>query len=114
MQINNSFKFRSRSLLIRILTLLVGYALVLPIFAGLSVTTATASRDQLAPTPVPSPSPAPSDGRRQVTAGPYVPPALRTDNQRLRGIGVEGKVVDPLPVKGGAPMLHLPDLSTSR
>jgi RHS repeat-associated protein len=102
--------------MVRILSLAVCHAVVVPVFGGWGRKAPPAPRIEQSPRPSPSPSPSPvtADGKRQLTAGPYVPAALRTNNQRIRGLGMEGKVVDPLPVKRGAPLMNLPDLSASR
>src|SRR5205823_2077952 len=64
--------------------------------------------------PTPFPTATPVDGVRQPTVGPYIPPALRTDNFERRGAGIQGRRALPAPVKVGTPMANLPDLNESR
>lgn len=60
------------------------------------------------------PTPTPADGVRQITRGPYVPPAQRPENARRRANGNEGKRVTPPPARRAAPALNLPNLEDSR
>jgi len=60
------------------------------------------------------PTPTPTDGSRQITRGPYVPPALRNDNGDRRANGRTGKQVAPLAAKRVAPASNLPNLTESR
>src|SRR2546430_2727876 len=62
----------------------------------------------------PLPTPTPADGKREVTTGPYIPPALRTDHADRRAKGKDGKRVEAPPAKRGAPAQNLPDLAESR
>src|SRR5690242_8147923 len=77
-----------------------------------STRTAYGERSPLAaplPSPVPKPTvfstplptATPVDGARQLTVGPYVPPALRTDNLERRGVGIQGRRAQAAPVKLG-------------
>jgi RHS repeat-associated protein len=103
---------------IRILTLVLCYALVSPCFAGLAFsigTNNTRMKDRVNGWSYqPLPTPTPTDGVRQLTPGPYVPPALRTDKGERRAKGREGRRVEEPPVKRGSPALNLPDLGESR
>src|SRR2546421_8917766 len=54
------------------------------------------------------------DGKRQISSGPYVPPALRTDNGDRRANGRTGKQVAPLAANRVAPASNLPNLTESR
>ncbi|HXL79253.1 MAG TPA: hypothetical protein VN951_00130, partial [Pyrinomonadaceae bacterium] len=60
------------------------------------------------------PTPTPADGVRQISAGPYVPPALRPDNAERRANGKEGKLAEAPQTRTGAPAPNLPDLEQSR
>ncbi len=53
-------------------------------------------------------------GGSQGNGHPYVPPALRKDNEHGRGNGTKGLIVAPPEAVGGAPGANLPDLAASR
>ncbi|HYX29184.1 MAG TPA: RHS repeat-associated core domain-containing protein [Pyrinomonadaceae bacterium] len=55
-----------------------------------------------------------ADGKRIVSTGAYVPPALRTDSGARRANGVTGKIVTALAAKRSMPAGNLPNLSESR
>src|SRR5205085_226930 len=54
------------------------------------------------------------NGNGQGNGQPYVPPALRHDNDRNRGKGTKGLTVTPPPTDSGAPGANLPNLDESR
>jgi hypothetical protein len=53
-------------------------------------------------------------GSGQGNSRPYVPPALRRDDEHGLGKGKEGLVVTPPAAVGGAPAANLPNLNASR
>src|SRR5713226_7170317 len=55
------------------------------------------------PSPILTPTPTPADGQRQISTGPYVPPALRLDNATRRANGTEGRRVNAPPINRGVP-----------
>lgn len=114
-----SFQISLSLVWIRFVSFVLCYTLVSPCMVVMSLRTsasASAGKQSIArflPNQ-PSPTPTPADGEHQMSSGPYVPPALRTDNSERRANGKEGKRVEPLPVKRGVPGLNLPDLGESR
>src|SRR5438128_2809698 len=103
---------------IRFVSVVLCYALLSPCIAAIPDRTATKlahdvdQRNGWLSHPLPTPTPA--DGKREVTIGPYIPPALRTDHAERRANGKDGKHVEAPPAKRGAPVQNLPDLADSR
>jgi RHS repeat-associated protein len=102
---------------IRFISFGLCYTLVSPCFAGLAFGTGvdfTRTREGVPGWALALPTPTPTDGSRQITRGPYVPPALRNDNGDRRANGRTGKQVAPLAAKRVAPASNLPNLTESR
>lgn len=76
---------------------------------------AVAKLGRLLDQPIPLPTPSyGNNGNGGQAGGPYVPPALRTDNDGRRAHGKDGKRVEAPATKSGAPLGNLPDLTQSR
>ncbi|HVS20987.1 MAG TPA: S8 family peptidase, partial [Pyrinomonadaceae bacterium] len=76
------------------------------------VVSATGALEQIHGLPnQPLPFPTPNYGNGgSISAGPYVPPALRPDSVGRRANGLDGLRVVAPPTKQGAPLANLPDL----
>src|SRR5712691_6451644 len=103
---------------IRFVSFVLCYSLVSPSFAAIHFRNAANGLRANEPVRVlpnqPLPTPTPEDGKRQLSAGPYVPPALRTDNAERRASGKQGMRVEAPETKVGAPAPNLPNLDESR
>src|SRR5882672_198104 len=103
---------------IRFVSFVLCYSLVSPGFAAMHFRYAVSGFRAKQPVRVlpnqPLPTPTPEDGKRQPSAGPYVPPALRADNAERRASGREGIRVEAPETSAGTPASNLPNLEESR
>src|SRR2546430_13826905 len=95
---------------VHLMSLTLCWAVILPYFAVAPVRANSIVRSQ----DLGRSTPTPMDGKREITPGPYVPPALRTDNGERRANGRTGTQVAPLAAKRIAPASNLPNLTESR
>src|SRR5437868_2054690 len=109
MKYSSSSRRQLRHWFFRLTSLILCSAFLSPCFAIAASGGTPGTSQDLSPTSGTS-----ADGKRQITPGPYVPAALRTDNGERRANGRTGKQVAPLAAKLTAPASNLPNLTESR